>query len=168
MVAAKVKGVRRSSSASVTQTKPIVSDANHVTPLTGGWTFPGNKSPDTPFPFSTMGQFVTKWQGSDPITKTWQWMHCDAQGDNCTDIAGATEKDHDLNSQDGIGYTLRVRTVATNPYGSTVEISPPSQVVTLPSRSTSRPRPSSATPATASTPRPAREPGTTSTVRRAR
>jgi hypothetical protein len=119
-------------SAIVDHTKPIVDIANHVTPLTGGWTFPGNKSPETPFPFSTMGQSVTKWQGSDPITKTWQWMHCDATGNNCTDIAGATEKDHDLSSQDGIGYTLRVRTVATNPYGSTTETSPPSLVVTLP------------------------------------
>jgi hypothetical protein len=119
-------------SAVVDHTKPIVSIANHVTPLTGGWTFPGNKSPETPFPFSTMGQSVTKWQGSDPITKTWQWMHCDGQGDNCTDIPGATQKDHDLLSQDGIGYTLRVRTVATNPYGSTTEISPQSEVVTLP------------------------------------
>ena len=79
-----------------------------------------------------MGQFVTKWQGSAPITTTWQWMHCDQQGDTCTDIDGATQKDHDLLSQDGIGYTLRVRTVATNAYGSTTEGLPASQVVTLP------------------------------------
>jgi hypothetical protein len=119
-------------SAVIAHTKPIAEGPNHVRPLTGGWTFPGNKSPDTPFPFSTMGQSVTKWQGSAPITATWQWMHCDQQGDNCTDIPDATQKDHDLLSQDGIGYTLRVRTVATNPYGSTTEVSPPSQVVTLP------------------------------------
>jgi hypothetical protein len=125
----------------IDHSKPIVAIANHVTPLTGGWTFPGNKSPETPFPFSTMGQSVTKWQGSDPITNTWQWMHCDAHGDNCTDIPGATQKDHDLISQDGIGYTLRVRTTATNPYGSTTEISPPSEVVTLP-------KPLNVTPAT--------------------
>jgi hypothetical protein len=119
-------------SAVVEHTKPIAYGPSHVTPLSGGWTPAGNKLPETPFPFSTMGQSAMYWQGGAPITTTWQWMHCDRDGDNCSDIPGATQRNQDLRSQDGIGYTLRVRTVATNPYGSTTDISPPSKVVTLP------------------------------------
>jgi hypothetical protein len=116
----------------VSHTKPILEDTNHVNPQSGGWTPPGNKLPETPFAFSTMGQRLTWWQGSDPITNTWQWMHCDEHGDDCYDIPGATERDHDLSYMDGIGYTLRVRTVGTNAYGSTVDVSPPSKVVSSP------------------------------------
>jgi hypothetical protein len=116
----------------VDHSKPLPTDSNHVSPHSGGWTPPGNKLPGTPFPFSTMGQSVPYWQGSDPITKTWQWMHCDEHGDNCSDIPGATERDHDLSPYDEPGYTLRVRTTATNPYGSTVDVSLASEVVASP------------------------------------
>jgi len=30
------------------------------------------------------------WTGTDPITYTYQWQRCDADGTNCTNIDGAT------------------------------------------------------------------------------
>ena len=36
------------------------------------------------------------WSGTHPLDYTYQWQRCDADGSNCTDIAGATDSTYDL------------------------------------------------------------------------
>ena len=54
------------------------------------------------------------WSGL-PSVYGYQWELCDADGANCTDIAGATGASYLPPAEDvGVGATLRVRVVATN------------------------------------------------------
>ncbi len=62
------------------------------------------------------------WQGSTPITFTYQWRRCDANGANCVDIAGATGQSYALGTAD-VGSTVRVVVTATNAAGSTTSTS---------------------------------------------
>ena len=36
------------------------------------------------------------WTGTAPVTFTYQWQRCDADGTNCVDIAGATDDTYKL------------------------------------------------------------------------
>ncbi|HVP03108.1 MAG TPA: hypothetical protein VMT10_11105 [Solirubrobacteraceae bacterium] len=62
------------------------------------------------------------WQGSDPITYTYQWQRCDDQGHNCADIPGATAMTY-LQLPGDIGHQIRVVATATNPVSSADAIS---------------------------------------------
>jgi len=55
--------------------------------------------------------------GTEPMTITLQWLRCDANGDNCQAIDGATNATHSV-SGDDVGSTLRLRSTATNAAGS--------------------------------------------------
>src|ERR1700756_2951352 len=57
------------------------------------------------------------WSGTQPISFTYQWRRCDANGANCANIIGATNKTYTLGSID-VNNTLRVRVKATNSAGS--------------------------------------------------
>jgi hypothetical protein len=57
------------------------------------------------------------WQGTPTITYTYQWQRCDAAGDNCVDIAGATGQTYELTDAD-VGGTVRVVVVANNDAGA--------------------------------------------------
>lgn len=70
-----------------------------------------------------------KWDGSTPITYTYQWRRCDANGGKCAGISGATARLYDVVSQD-VGNTLRVHVTAKNSDGSASDTSVPSAVVT--------------------------------------
>jgi hypothetical protein len=81
------------------------------------------------------------WTGDQPITYSFRWLRCNTQGDNCSEIAAATDSDYIVQERD-IGRTLRVRVTARNDAGSTSALSPatgviqrsgPSGVITLPS-----------------------------------
>jgi len=57
------------------------------------------------------------WSGNSPITFTYQWQSCDANGNNCRNISGATGQTYKLLSSDA-GATLRVQVTAKNAVGS--------------------------------------------------
>ena len=47
----------------------------------------------TPTEGETLTLEQRHWTGTEPFTYTYQWRRCDADGSNCVDIAGATERD---------------------------------------------------------------------------
>lgn len=65
----------------------------------------------------TQGQFLTTSNGTwtfddDVLEYAYQWLRCDAAGDNCVDIAGETQNDYQLSSAD-VGSTIRSEVTAT-------------------------------------------------------
>jgi len=56
------------------------------------------------------------WTGA--TTFSYQWQRCDAQGNNCADISGATGKTYGVSSAD-VGNELRALVKASNRFGST-------------------------------------------------
>jgi hypothetical protein len=80
-----------------------------------------------------VGQTLTATTGtftSDTTpTYTYQWQGCDAQGNNCTSITGATSQTYVVASAD-VGKTLRVVVTATNASGSSSATSAQTAVVT--------------------------------------
>ena len=75
------------------------------------------------------------WTGSSPMTFTYQWQRCDANGLNCADIAGATGRTYLVQTPD-VGNRLRVRVTATNSTGNSTANSQPTQPVTPPEGAT--------------------------------
>ena len=70
------------------------------------------------------------WDGSLPLTFTYQWQRCDAAGANCVDVPGADEPTYDLTDAD-VGHTIRVEVTAANSAGDDTAVSAPT-VQTLP------------------------------------
>ena len=68
------------------------------------------------------------WTGLEPIDFTYEWRRCDATGDNCAAIGGATGATYVAQSADLAG-TLRVEVTATNASGSDSAVSDPSAVI---------------------------------------
>jgi hypothetical protein len=58
------------------------------------------------------------WTGAQPITFTYQWQSCDANGDACKDITGATTQTYQVATSDE-GNTLRAFVIAKNTAGTT-------------------------------------------------
>jgi len=69
-----------------------------------------------------------QWAGNQPITYSFQWLRCSAQGDNCSEVPGANDTDYEVQDSDS-GRTIRVRVTARNDRGSTSAISNPTGVV---------------------------------------
>jgi hypothetical protein len=80
-----------------------------------------------------VGQTLTASNGtftSDTTpTYTYQWRGCDAQGNNCASITGATSQTYAVQSAD-VGKTLRVVVTATNASGASSATSAQTAVVT--------------------------------------
>ncbi len=78
------------------------------------------------------GQTLTastgNWNGAQPITFSFQWFRCDANGDACVEIPGATAKTYVPQATD-VAKTLRVRVTAKNSSGSASATSVPTGVV---------------------------------------
>jgi hypothetical protein len=90
------------------------------------------------------------WSGS-PTAYTYAWNLCDASGNSCTAISGATSASYTAAATD-VGHTLRVTVTATNSGGSAKATSTQSAVIS----STAAPTPTTAptisgTPANGST-----------------
>lgn len=66
------------------------------------------------------GQDVTitkgTWTGTATISYTYQWQRCNADGDECLDIAGATLPVYELTAND-VNKRMRGRVTATNQFG---------------------------------------------------
>src|SRR4029078_4904968 len=70
------------------------------------------------------------WAGASPITFSYQWVRCGADGgradaSNCATIAGATTTRYTLASAD-VGQRLRVKVTGRNSQGSATAASNPS------------------------------------------
>jgi hypothetical protein len=70
------------------------------------------------------GQTLTtdggQWSGTEPISYSFQWRRCDLTKLNCKSIAGATAQSYTLTGSD-VGATIRVRAIATNSAGITID-----------------------------------------------
>lgn len=77
---------------------------------------------------STLQANRGEWSGQQPITYTYAWQRCNAQGDNCSEIQGANDTDYEVRDADS-GRTIRVRVTARNDRGQTSAISNPTGVV---------------------------------------
>jgi hypothetical protein len=62
------------------------------------------------------------WSPSD-VTTSYQWQRCNAGGNNCSDIGGATSASYTAQDAD-VGDDLRVLITATNPDGSAAATTP--------------------------------------------
>lgn len=58
------------------------------------------------------------WVGAEPISYGFQWQRCDAIGDGCMNISGATGETYKLTEAD-LANTIQVDVTATNSVGST-------------------------------------------------
>ena len=67
------------------------------------------------------------WGGTEAEV-SYQWERCNATGDECADVAGATEAEYKLGEGD-IGSTLRARVAVSNALGSLTAISPATEVI---------------------------------------
>jgi hypothetical protein len=93
----------------------VVSDKTAPTPTT----VPSISG--TPAVGSTLTASQGTWSGS-PTSVAIAWLRCDANGDDCAAISGATAATHVLTPADA-GATLRVSVTATNAKGSTTFVS---------------------------------------------
>jgi predicted actin-binding protein len=73
----------------------------------------------------TQGQALTAdpgtWNGTGPVTYAYQWQRCDADGNNCEDITGATDATY-VPTSDDVGHTLRAQITATDDSGKTTTV----------------------------------------------
>ncbi|HET8558300.1 MAG TPA: hypothetical protein VFL58_13425 [Gaiellaceae bacterium] len=93
----------------------VVSDKTAPTPTTAP------SISGTPAVGSTLTASQGTWSGS-PTSVAFAWLRCDATGDSCATISGATAATHVLTPADA-GATLRVSVTATNAKGSTTFVS---------------------------------------------
>ncbi|MCA1678954.1 MAG: hypothetical protein LC777_08435 [Actinobacteria bacterium] len=69
------------------------------------------------------------WTGTAPITFAYEWRRCDAVGEGCVAIEGASEKTYALTGAD-VGATIRVAVTATNAAAAVTASSDPTTIVT--------------------------------------
>jgi hypothetical protein len=68
------------------------------------------------------------WTGTAPITFVYQWLRCNAQGEACGSISGATQDAYTATGSD-VGRTLRVRVTGRNAQGTDTATSNATTVV---------------------------------------
>src|SRR6201999_2310094 len=104
---------------------------------TGGGTEPTLESPSNVNPpeisgEAQEGQVLTvssgEWEGTSPLTFTYQWQSCDALGFTCMNVPGADESSYELKSSD-VETTVKAVVTAINPQGSTTNDSEVTAVV---------------------------------------
>src|SRR2546428_11541517 len=81
---------------------------------------PANTAPPSISGTPTVGQTLTASEGTwsnTPTSFAYQWLRCNAGGNNCADVANGTQKTYTLVGADA-GHTMRVRVTATNADGS--------------------------------------------------
>jgi prepilin-type N-terminal cleavage/methylation domain-containing protein len=92
-----------------------------------------NTAPPTISGLVREGQTVTatngSWTSSRPVTYSYRWLSCDAQGLNCGLISGETNQSYVVRVSD-IDQTLEVQVTAANSGGQTTAVSAPSAPAT--------------------------------------
>jgi hypothetical protein len=109
-----------------------------------------------------IGQTLTAGPGlwaNNPEGFSYQWQDCDAAGNNCVSIAGATAGSYTVAGGD-VGDTIRVIVTATNDGGSAIQTAAQTAVVMLPTS----PAPPTITSAPVLTASPRRCPAPTGTL----
>jgi hypothetical protein len=76
----------------------------------------------------TFSSSTGSWNGSQPISYSYQWYRCDSGGNNCVAISGASGSTYLLGSAD-VGHTLRVVVNASNSAGSATSTAAATAVV---------------------------------------
>jgi glycosyl hydrolase family 26 len=92
---------------------------------------PTSKAPPTISGSAVVGQTLTASTGSwsGPVSSyAYQWLRCDAFGNSCSSVAGATSASYSPLAAD-VGSTVRVSVAASNRYGSSVATSSPTSAV---------------------------------------
>jgi streptogramin lyase/type II secretory pathway pseudopilin PulG len=92
----------------------------------------------TPAPGQVLTASPGPWSGTVPITYAYQWSDCEASGEGCTDIEGATSATYSLQASD-VGHTVEVLVTATNAVGSGEASSAPTPEVAYPPSNTAAP-----------------------------
>jgi hypothetical protein len=69
------------------------------------------------------------WDGTSPITYSYQWLRCNSQGNGCSNIGGASSSTYQVKASD-VGHRLRIRVTARNSDGSAQSTSNETAVVT--------------------------------------
>jgi hypothetical protein len=82
----------------------------------------------TPQQGQTLTASTGDWNGTQPITFSFQWQRCDANGNSCAAIPGAAAKTYVPQAAD-VGQTLRVIVTAKNSGGSASATSVPTAAV---------------------------------------
>jgi hypothetical protein len=106
---------------------------------------PTNQTPPTISGTTEVGSTLTansgSWNGTTPITYSYQWRRCGTAGASCSNIGGGNSSTYKLRSADR-GATLRVRVTAKNSDGSAQVESAQTAVITA---ATAPPPPPAAT-----------------------
>jgi hypothetical protein len=98
--------------------KPVLAPSNRELPKITG----------TPMEEETLTASTGLWDGPQPISVSYQWYRCDAQGNGCGPIGGATAQTYKLVTAD-VGSTIRVTGTATNAGGSAFATSQQTPVI---------------------------------------
>lgn len=75
--------------------------------------------------------FASRGSFAQATSYAYQWLRCDSDGGNCSDISGATASSYTLTSAD-VGKRIRVRVTASSASGSSSATSEPTAVVAGP------------------------------------
>ena len=108
------------SAAAPTVTAEAAPPANTVVPTVSG----------TPEDGETLTADPGTWSGTAPITYTYEWQRCDADGTDCVDIPGATGSTYVLLPID-VGHAIVVEVTGTNAAGADSATSAPSSSVAV-------------------------------------
>jgi WD40-like Beta Propeller Repeat/RTX calcium-binding nonapeptide repeat (4 copies) len=120
----------------ITATNPAGSDTaitNHTYPVIDKPHFaPTVKNAPVIAGTAAIGRQLTAnlgtYNGDAPITTLFTWQRCDATGNGCHAILGATKQVYFPTFAD-VGYTLRLFVTATNAYGAYVAASAPTEPI---------------------------------------
>ncbi len=82
----------------------------------------------TPQEGQTLTASPGAWSGTQPITFTYQWQRCDANGGTCVSISGATARTYTVVGTD-VGRSVRVVVRARNSAGSRTASSAPTSAI---------------------------------------
>jgi hypothetical protein len=108
-VAVTASNIAGSATATSTASAPVkaIPPANLTAPVIAGLPLSGQ----------TLTATSGVWSGSEPISYAYQWQECNATGEDCGDISGATKSTFALTSS-YVGHTVRVTVTASNAGGS--------------------------------------------------